>query len=91
VLRPLNRSPLGGGDITVDALPLQQVPQEVREDAAKRISDFVVGFVRLYETELGQDAELAGSGTLVQIDNTHGILTAYHVITSWITYETRTR
>jgi len=64
----------------VDALPLHQVPQEVREDAAKGISDFVIGFARLYETESGQDAELAGSGTLVQIDDTYGVLTAYHVL-----------
>lgn len=64
----------------MDALPFHQVPQEVREDAAKGISDFVIGFVRLYETESGQDAELAGSGTLVQVDDRHGILTAYHVL-----------
>ena len=64
----------------MDALPLHQVPQEVREDAAKGISDFVIGFVRTSETESGQDAELAGSGTLIQIDDTHGILTAYHVL-----------
>lgn len=64
----------------MDALPLHQVPQDVLEDAAKGISDFVIGFVRLLETGSGQDAELAGSGTLVQIDDTYGILTAYHVL-----------
>jgi hypothetical protein len=64
----------------VDALPLYQVPQEVREDAAKGISDFMIGLVRIYETDSGQDADLAGSGTLVQFDDAYGILTAYHVL-----------
>ena len=64
----------------MDAMPLHQVPQEVREDAAKGISDFMIGLVRIYETDSGQDADLAGSGTLVQFDDTYGILTAYHVL-----------
>lgn len=64
----------------MDTLPLNKVPREVREEAARGISDYVVGFVRVHETKLGEDAELAGSGTLVQIEGTDAILTAHHVL-----------
>lgn len=50
------------------------------EKAAKEISDFAVAFVNLQEHGERKDADLAGSGTLVSIDGTKGILTACHVI-----------
>jgi hypothetical protein len=64
----------------MERLPLSKVPPNLVEEISKDISVFVIGFVRLHETEAGNDAELGGSGTLVQIDNTAGILTARHVL-----------
>jgi hypothetical protein len=64
----------------MEELLIRDVPKELREEIAKYISDFVVGFAKFRDTNLGQDAELAGSGTLVQIDGVYGILTAYHVL-----------
>jgi hypothetical protein len=64
----------------MERLPLSKVPPNLVEEISKDISDFVIGFVRLHKTEAGNDAELGGSGTLVQIDNTAGILTARHVL-----------
>lgn len=64
----------------MEELALRDVPQELREEIAKDISDFMVGFAKLCNTDFEQDAELGGSGTLVQIDDVYGILTAYHVL-----------
>ena len=64
----------------MEILSLSEVPPNLVEEISKDISDFVIGFVRLHEPEAGDDAELGGSGTLVQIDNTAGILTARHVL-----------
>jgi len=64
----------------MEELPLHDVPQELREEIAKYISDFMIGFVKLHDTEFDQEAELGGSGTLVQFDDVYGILTAYHVL-----------
>jgi hypothetical protein len=66
--------------LAMEELPLRDVPQELREEIAKYISDFVVGFVKFRDTDLDQDADLRGSGTLVQIDGVYGILTACHVL-----------
>jgi len=60
--------------------PLLKVPRQIQAEAAKELSDFVIGFVKLRETKSEQDACLGGSGTLVQIDDTYGILSAWHVL-----------
>lgn len=56
------------------------VSYEFFENATRELSDYVVGFVKLQETSTQIDAQLAGSGTLVEIDGTHAILTADHVL-----------
>lgn len=63
-----------------DGVPLSQIPREVVAEAGKAASDFAIGFVALRGSESDEDAELGGSGTLVQADGTRGILTAYHVL-----------
>jgi hypothetical protein len=64
----------------MEKLSLAEVPRELIEEISKDILNFLIGFVRVRDTATGQDAELAGSGTLVQIDDTYGILTAHHVM-----------
>jgi hypothetical protein len=56
------------------------VPYEFLENAARELSDYAVSFVKLQETGAQNDAQLAGSGTLVEIEGTHAILTADHVL-----------
>jgi len=55
------------------------VPYEFIENAAMELSDYFVSFVKLEQTSTQEYARLAGSGTLVEIEGTHAILTADHV------------
>jgi len=64
----------------MNGIPLHQIPRDVIEDAGRTVSDFAIGFVALRENEAGERAQLGGSGTLVQVDGTYGILTAHHVL-----------
>jgi hypothetical protein len=64
----------------VDGIPLHQIPREVVEEAGRAISDFALGFVALQEDEADVRAGLGGSGTLVLVDGSYGILTAHHVL-----------
>lgn len=50
------------------------------EQISKDVSYFTIGFARLSSTDNVEDAESAGSGTLVTVGSLHGILTAAHVI-----------
>jgi len=61
---------------------LADIPDALIDDATRRIGSFLVGFVRLTTDARGQDAHLAGSGTLIRIRETYGILTAQHVLDS---------
>jgi hypothetical protein len=58
------------------------VTHQFLEEASREISYYTVGFVKLHENTTPIDAQLAGSGTLVEIDGIHAILTADHVIES---------
>ena len=50
------------------------------EAATIGLADYAVGFVKIMDDRAPIDAQLAGSGTLVAIDDTHAILTADHVL-----------
>ena len=62
-----------------DIVPLTALPPELIEDACQRISNFSIGFVRP-GLGTGEIAELGGSGTLVRVGGTYGVLTAAHVL-----------
>lgn len=70
----------------METLSMSEIPRNLIENVSKDISDFVIGFVKLreikseHENTSEEDAELGGSGTLVQIEETSGILTAHHVL-----------
>ena len=54
--------------------------QKLLKDASNELADFQIGFV-IFDLKVSpEDALLAGSGTLVEIEGQHGILTADHVI-----------
>ena len=61
---------------------LADIPGALIDDATRRMGSFLVGFVRLTTDARGQDGKLAGSGTLIRIRETYGILTAQHVLDS---------
>ena len=50
------------------------------EQISKGIAHFTIGFARLTASKTAEDAESAGSGTLVTIGSLHGVLTAAHVL-----------
>ena len=54
------------------------IPFEASEEAARRISDYTVAFANLPSDKV--DVGLGGSGTLVQVEGKHAILTAAHVV-----------
>jgi len=62
------------------SMNLHEAATAVGEKAGKEIVDFSVGLVSVVETHSQADASLAGSGTLVDLNGTCGILTACHVL-----------
>jgi hypothetical protein len=58
-------------------MPQKKISAEALSNHANH---FTIGFTRLRQTDKGEDAVSAGSGTLVTIDSLHGILTAAHVL-----------
>ena len=50
------------------------------KEASEAISYFTVGFLKLNTHKGEENAESAGSGTLVKVGKVHGILTAAHVL-----------
>lgn len=64
----------------MDGIRFSDVPREIVEEIGRAASHFSIGFVTIREGESGQDAALGGSGTLVQVDDLYGVLTADHVL-----------
>lgn len=55
-------------------------PRKLLEEASIELVDYQIGFVILNKAVTPEDAVLAGSGTLVEIDGICAILTADHVV-----------
>lgn len=56
------------------------LPQEIAEEASDHVGLYTVGLVKINNQRAIQDADLGGSGSLVQVDSVHGIITAAHVV-----------
>jgi hypothetical protein len=52
------------------------------EEVSRAITHFLIGFGRLSADGNIENAECAGSGTLVTVGSVHGVLTAAHVLTA---------
>src|SRR6185369_16955562 len=64
-----------------ETISLDDLPESIVHEAARRIADYAIEFVRF--SRLPDDTEtgaVAGSGTLVEVDGKRGILTAWHVL-----------
>lgn len=59
---------------------LADIPDALIAEATRRTGDFLVGFVGLTIDGRREDGCLKGSGTLVRLGATHGVLTARHVL-----------
>jgi len=67
--------------MTAEEVLITDVPRETFDEFGGLLANYTVGFVKPEMRQPYNDAFLAGSGTLVQIGEQHGILTAHHVIT----------
>lgn len=59
----------------------QHVIEPILEEISAEIRDFTVGFAKLNIHDKIEEADLAGSGSLVTVGSVHGVLTAAHVLT----------
>jgi len=65
---------------TFEEKPPGELPDEVIEAAAKDLTEYCIGFVRVETSSRRQDAVLLGSGTLVSIGSIYAVLTAHHAV-----------
>jgi hypothetical protein len=65
---------------TFEEKPLRELPDEVIEAAARDLTEYCIGFVRVETSSRRQNAVLLGSGTLVSIGSIYAVLTAHHVV-----------
>ena len=63
-----------------ESMKITDIPVDMIKEASKQICHYTVGIVKIQKTLSSEDTILTGSGTLVEIDGTFGILTAHHVI-----------
>ena len=64
----------------MDGIDFYDVPREVVAEVGRVAADFSVGFAKISKGDHGDDVVLGGSGTLVQIEDMYGVLTADHVL-----------
>ncbi len=61
-------------------IPFSQIPNSLIEFIAKRVNSYSAALIKVVVDKEGRNKDYQiGSGTLVSIGNTHGILTAQHV------------
>jgi hypothetical protein len=66
---------------------MQQQQKISTEFLSQYTCNFTIGFARVTQGDKGEDAESAGSGTLVTIDSLYGVLTAAHVVEELVKHE----
>jgi hypothetical protein len=59
---------------------ITDIPMEFYSSATRQIINFGIGIVKVAENVNSEDAILIGSGTLIDFNGSHSILTAQHVI-----------
>ena len=62
------------------SIKITDIPNDFLESATRGILNYSIGLVSVTEKEREEDAKIIGSGTLVNINGVHRILTAEHVI-----------
>lgn len=59
---------------------ISDLPKEFLGEITRSILNHLVGLIRIRKGKTSDDIQLMGSGTLVHVDDTFGILTAHHVL-----------
>lgn len=62
------------------SFPSRPEQEAILDEVTARIRDMTIGLMNLSEAPGQEDAQPVGTGTLVSIDDTFGLLTAAHVI-----------
>jgi hypothetical protein len=70
----------GKGDPKVAELAPGDIPRSLVSEIGQLVTAFSIGFARASRTSGQLDADLRGSGTLIQVGSTRAILTAHHVL-----------
>jgi hypothetical protein len=63
----------------IERIKIAEIPSSFLEKIAEILGWYLVGFTGIHQAGKVEGATLLGSGTLVEIDGVHGILTAQHV------------
>jgi len=58
---------------------IHPIPSEILEPISNELFWYSIGLLKLEKGKDGEEAEILGSGTLIEIDGLFGILTAHHV------------
>lgn len=62
------------------SIKITDIPSDFLKTATRDILNYTIGLVNVTENDGIEDAAIIGSGTLVNVNDTYGILTANHVI-----------
>lgn len=70
-----------------DEIPLKDIPQSFMDSVKSDLKHFLVPFLGLSESGPVPDLIPLGSGTLIRVNDTHGVLTAAHVCHKFSKFE----
>jgi hypothetical protein len=74
-------------DSKIERIRIAEIPSSVLEKIAKTLGWYLVGFTGIHQAGNVEEATLLGSGTLIEFDGVHGILTAQHVTAIFRNFE----
>ncbi|MCJ7497963.1 MAG: hypothetical protein MUO78_07505 [candidate division Zixibacteria bacterium] len=66
-------------DRKIEKIQIKDLPPDLVDEIVEKIKPYVIGLLRINKDNRGEEAQLLGSGTLVQIQDKYGIITAQHL------------
>lgn len=64
----------------LENIQIKDLPDQLLEKAWQQILPYEVGLIGVTRKRWGEETQLVGSGTFIQVQGTFGILTAHHVV-----------
>jgi hypothetical protein len=74
-------------DTKIERIKIAEIPSPFLEKIAEILGWYLVGFTGIHQAGNIEEARLLGSGTLIEIDGVHGVLTAQHVTAIFKNFE----
>lgn len=71
----------------IEKIQIKDLPEELTDKIIEEIKPYAISLLGIREDISGEQIQLLGSGTLVQIEDRYGILTAQHVTPLWKKYK----